>query len=127
MFDVGGQRSERRKWIQCFDDVRSILYVMALSAYDMCLLEDSNVVSILRKLFRCMIMIFFFKTRAGHSLYLPDGLDNHNMAGTHMSAPARLDFRPSKPANTEPNLKFQASSHFLWLYSLVYVGPGWKS
>ena len=45
MFDVGGQRSERRKWIQCFDDVRSVLYVMALSAYDMCLLEDANVVS----------------------------------------------------------------------------------
>lgn len=43
MFDVGGQRSERRKWIQCFDDVRSVLYVMALSAYDMCLLEDANV------------------------------------------------------------------------------------
>ena len=24
------------------------------------------------------------------------------------------------------NLKFQASSHLLWLHSLVYVGPGWK-
>lgn len=43
MFDVGGQRSERRKWIQCFDDVKSVLFVCALSAYDMCLLEDANV------------------------------------------------------------------------------------
>ena len=25
------------------------------------------------------------------------------------------------------NLKFQASSHLLWLYSLFCVGPGWKS
>ncbi|KAL4240892.1 Guanine nucleotide-binding protein subunit alpha-13 [Mactra antiquata] len=43
LFDVGGQRSERRKWIQCFDDVKSVLYVCALSAYDMCLLEDATV------------------------------------------------------------------------------------
>eukprot|EP00058_Branchiostoma_floridae_P013688 XP_002599176.1 hypothetical protein BRAFLDRAFT_275208 [Branchiostoma floridae] len=43
MFDVGGQRSERRKWIQCFDDVKAILFVTALSGYDMTLLEDSNV------------------------------------------------------------------------------------
>ena len=26
-----------------------------------------------------------------------------------------------------PKPKFQASSHLLWLYSLVCVGPGWKS
>lgn len=45
MFDVGGQRSERRKWIYCFDDVRALLFVVALSAYDMVLQEDQNVVS----------------------------------------------------------------------------------
>ncbi|KAK3091883.1 hypothetical protein FSP39_023432 [Pinctada imbricata] len=43
LFDVGGQRSERRKWIQCFDDVRAVLFVAALSAYDMCLYEDPDV------------------------------------------------------------------------------------
>ncbi|XP_014775701.1 guanine nucleotide-binding protein G(o) subunit alpha [Octopus bimaculoides] len=43
MFDVGGQRSERRKWIQCFDDVRGVLFVVALSSYDMCLYEDHTV------------------------------------------------------------------------------------
>jgi len=45
MFDVGGQRSERKKWIQCFDDVRAILFVVALSGYDMTLYEDPNTVS----------------------------------------------------------------------------------
>ncbi|KAH6943796.1 hypothetical protein HPB50_027361 [Hyalomma asiaticum] len=43
MFDVGGQRSERRKWIQCFDDVKAVLYVVALSGYDMTLQEDPTV------------------------------------------------------------------------------------
>ena len=45
MFDVGGQRSERRKWIHCFEDVRAILFVAALSGYDMTLCEDASVVS----------------------------------------------------------------------------------
>lgn len=40
MFDVGGQRSERRKWIQCFDDVCALLFVVAISEYDMTLVED---------------------------------------------------------------------------------------
>ena len=29
MFDVGGQRGERRKWIQCFNDVTAIIFVTA--------------------------------------------------------------------------------------------------
>ena len=29
MFDVGGQRDERRKWIQCFNDVTAIIFVAA--------------------------------------------------------------------------------------------------
>uniref|UniRef100_T1J424 Uncharacterized protein n=1 Tax=Strigamia maritima TaxID=126957 RepID=T1J424_STRMM len=43
MFDVGGQRSERRKWIYCFDDVRALLFVVALSCYDMAVNEDPTV------------------------------------------------------------------------------------
>lgn len=42
MIDVGGQRSERRKWLQCFDDVTAIIFVAALSGYDMILFEDAN-------------------------------------------------------------------------------------
>ncbi|KAJ6242452.1 guanine nucleotide-binding protein g(o) subunit alpha [Anaeramoeba flamelloides] len=41
--DVGGQRSERRKWIHQFDDVTMILYVVAMSEYDQDLYEDETV------------------------------------------------------------------------------------
>ena len=33
MVDVGGQRSERRKWIHCFENVTSIIFLVALSEY----------------------------------------------------------------------------------------------
>lgn len=45
MFDVGGQRSERKKWIHCFEAVTSIIFCVALSEYDQVLLEESGQVS----------------------------------------------------------------------------------
>jgi len=40
--DVGGQRSERRKWIHCFEDVSIIFFIVAISEYDQVLREDSS-------------------------------------------------------------------------------------
>merc|ERR1712066_900224 len=42
MFDVGGQRSERKKWIHCFEGVTAIIFCVALSAYDLVLAEDEE-------------------------------------------------------------------------------------
>lgn len=42
MFDVGGQRSERKKWIHCFESVTSIIFCTALSEYDQVLLEEKT-------------------------------------------------------------------------------------
>ncbi|XP_060927220.1 guanine nucleotide-binding protein subunit alpha-14 [Limanda limanda] len=42
MVDVGGQRSERRKWIHCFENVTSIIFLVALSEYDQVLVECDN-------------------------------------------------------------------------------------
>jgi len=54
MVDVGGQRSERRKWIHCFENVTSIIFLVALSEYDQILFESDNEVS--RKLFITIII-----------------------------------------------------------------------
>jgi len=42
MFDVGGQRSERKKWIHCFENVTAIIFCVSLSAYDLVLAEDEE-------------------------------------------------------------------------------------
>jgi len=40
LVDVGGQRSERRKWLHCLDDVLAIIYICAMDDYDSMLEED---------------------------------------------------------------------------------------
>ena len=42
MFDVGGQRDQRRKWIQCFNDVTATIFVVACSSYNLTLREDES-------------------------------------------------------------------------------------
>ena len=42
--DVGSMTGERRKWIHCFQNVTSILFVVDLSGYDQCLVEDRDAV-----------------------------------------------------------------------------------
>ena len=58
MFDVGGQRSERKKWIHCFEGVTAIIFCVALSEYDMVLAEDDEMV-LLTILF--LYSIFWFR------------------------------------------------------------------
>lgn len=41
---MGGQRSERKKWIHCFEGVTAIIFCVALSAYDLVLAEDEEMV-----------------------------------------------------------------------------------
>jgi guanine nucleotide-binding protein subunit alpha-12 len=38
--DVGGQRSQRQKWYQCFAGITSILFLAAASEFDQVLMED---------------------------------------------------------------------------------------
>ena len=42
LVDVGGQRSERKKWLHCFDDVTAVIFVASLSEYNLELTEDRS-------------------------------------------------------------------------------------
>lgn len=39
---MGGQMDERRKWVQCFNQVSCIIYVVGCSDYDQKMREDSD-------------------------------------------------------------------------------------
>jgi GTPase SAR1 family protein len=42
VYDVGGQRNERKKWIHCFNNVTAVIFVVGMSEYDQALLEDES-------------------------------------------------------------------------------------
>ena len=42
VYDVGGQRNERKKWIHCFNNVTAVIFVVGMSEYDQMLLEDES-------------------------------------------------------------------------------------
>jgi G-protein alpha subunit len=62
MFDVGGLRSERKKWIHCFESVTSIIFCTALSEleYDQVLLEEKSQVRSLLTFLNLSIITFCF-------------------------------------------------------------------
>uniref|UniRef100_A0A0K0F0M0 Guanine nucleotide-binding protein alpha-5 subunit (inferred by orthology to a C. elegans protein) n=1 Tax=Strongyloides venezuelensis TaxID=75913 RepID=A0A0K0F0M0_STRVS len=43
LIDVGGQKTERRKWIHSFEGVAAILFVVSLSGFDQTLEEDPTI------------------------------------------------------------------------------------
>eukprot|EP00092_Neocalanus_flemingeri_P037524 GFUD01040858.1.p1 GENE.GFUD01040858.1~~GFUD01040858.1.p1 ORF type:complete len:365 (-),score=98.47 GFUD01040858.1:158-1252(-) len=63
LVDVGGQRSERKKWIQVFDNVTSVLFIIPLSDYNQVLYEDNttNRMRESEKLFGEILNCIFFK------------------------------------------------------------------
>ncbi|XP_053474690.1 guanine nucleotide-binding protein subunit alpha-11-like [Ictalurus furcatus] len=63
MVDVGGQRAERRKWIHCFEDVTSIIFLVALNEYDQVLYEnaDENRMEESKSLFKTILNYAFFQ------------------------------------------------------------------
>jgi guanine nucleotide-binding protein G(i) subunit alpha len=43
IYDTGGQRNERKKWIHCFEGATGMIFIAALREYDQCLFEDNSI------------------------------------------------------------------------------------
>jgi GTPase SAR1 family protein len=65
LIDVGGQRNERKKWINSFEGVSALLYVASLSEYDQKMYEDdvTNRMSESLELFEDNVNNKFFHNR----------------------------------------------------------------
>jgi len=104
LFDVGGQRGQRKKWINCFEDVTAVIFVASLSEFDQRLEEDpdSNRMEESLKLFQAInelqwftstaTIIFFNKEDVfleklgmGHSLtnWFPEYLGNNDFQSAY--------------------------------------------
>jgi hypothetical protein len=58
--DVGGQQSERKKWIHTFEDVEIVLFVASLNDFDLSMAEDEKKVHIFHPLL--LPSLYFLKT-----------------------------------------------------------------
>ncbi len=65
IIDVGGQRSERRKWIHYFDNVEVIIFCVSLNEYNLPLREDptKNAMEESLEMFNSIINSTWFKTK----------------------------------------------------------------
>ena len=63
LVDVGRQRSEVRKWIQCFDAVTAVIFLVALSDYDHVVVdsEEQNRLEESKSIFRTIITCPWFR------------------------------------------------------------------
>mmetsp|Transcript_13186 Transcript_13186/g.17183 ORF Transcript_13186/g.17183 Transcript_13186/m.17183 type:complete len:376 (+) Transcript_13186:363-1490(+) len=118
MFDVGGQRNERRKWIHCFENVTAIIFVAAINEYNQVLYEDNTTSRMEEainlfdeicnsKWFKNTAMILFlnkkdlFREKLGEFPFrVTDGMDNrfddfegpHCIPGTNSAIPGTKEF-----------------------------------
>lgn len=76
MVDVGGQRSERKKWIHCFENVDCLIFVAALSGYDQCLAEDRNAVCLISLLSHQVGYLTSTQNQMHEAMMLFDSLAN---------------------------------------------------
>lgn len=102
VYDAGGQRNERRKWIHCFDDVTAIIFVVAISEYDQVLFEDSSVNRLLEalRLFENVVNSRYFANTPVIIFF--------NKSDIFLDKIQRIDLRQRNPdtfgAETEPIL-----------------------
>jgi GTPase SAR1 family protein len=61
--DVGGQRTERKKWLNCFSSITSVIFLAAINEYDMKLEEDDNTNRLIEslKLWKALTSTDFFR------------------------------------------------------------------
>jgi len=106
LVDVGGQRSERKKWMHCFEDVTGVLFCVGISSFDQTLYEDNKTNRILEslKLFHEICQSKWFTTTAMILFLNKDDLFREKIKAGKSIKSAFPDY--SGPTEYDPSLKF---------------------
>lgn len=125
--DVGGQRSERRKWLHCFDGVTCVLFLAALDDYDQCLEEDPNTNRLDEslRLFAEVTGSRFFTQRVSWILFLnKDDLFRAKLAHHPLHEHCR-DFSTPHAPDADPDAYYAAALQYIKLkYRAHFKGAG---
>ncbi|KAJ7064187.1 G-protein alpha subunit-domain-containing protein [Mycena amicta] len=86
--DAGGQRSERKKWIHCFESVTSIIFCTVLSEYDQVLLvlhpvkgiANQRETAVAWQQNRQAVMVGYYVDRLAHQVALSTSSIEHKLA-----------------------------------------------
>ncbi|KAH8365259.1 hypothetical protein KR084_006757 [Drosophila pseudotakahashii] len=116
MVDVAGQRNMRRKWIHCFSNVTSIMFLVALSEFDLLLAEceNDNRMKESIALFRTIVSLPYFRD-ASFILFLnKQDLFEDKIKKTHL-----VDYFPEYNG---PKRDAQAAQYFI-LRMFLSVNP----
>ncbi|KAJ8402033.1 hypothetical protein AAFF_G00372680 [Aldrovandia affinis] len=107
MVDVGGQRSERRKWIHSFEKVTSIIFLVALSEYDQVLIESDSENRMVesRALFRTILTSSWFQDSSVILFLNKTDLLEEKITHSHL-----IDYFPDY---TGPKKNADSAKHFI--------------
>ena len=72
--DVGGQKTERRKWVHCFEEVKTVIFLAAISEYDQRTSTIENDGQITRCQFHQHFTSSFFVQNSFKQLFCTKGL-----------------------------------------------------
>ncbi|KAM9096724.1 guanine nucleotide-binding protein subunit alpha-15 isoform 1-T1 [Sarcophilus harrisii] len=117
--DVGGQKSERKKWIHCFENVIALIYLASLSEYDQCL-EENNQENRMKEslaLFGTILELPWFKNTSVILFLNKTDILEEKIPTSHLAT-----YFPSFPG---PKQDVEAAKQFILdLYTGMYTGSG---
>jgi guanine nucleotide-binding protein G(i) subunit alpha len=112
LFDLGGQRSGRRKWIHCFENVPFIIFVVDLACYDQVLEESSQN--------RMMESLMFFNTVVNSSWFMRTSvillLTNIKLFRSKLALSPLANYFPDYSGGNDVN---RAAKYILWRFNQV--------
>jgi len=133
IYDAGGQKSERKKWIHCFTEVKAVVFVVAMSCYNEMMFEDlnKNCMDDSLELFDSVINNkFFVDTHIILFLNKRDLFEEKISKIAITACPKFGDFMQFKPAqkeqevfNPDPNNYEQATIFMRWKFETLNRNP----
>jgi len=110
LIDVGGQRSERRKWLHCFDNIDTIIFIAALDEYDLPLQEDPKVNRLVESLslFERITSFIYFQSIPFILFFNKSDAIEKKLK----SSPLKNTFKDYKGKSTDDAILFLAKKYF---------------